>query len=89
MALVLVRKDLGDVVLTWPLGEAEAAARARMGDVEVLEESAYAHGRPKRATRIRKSSGRPAKPKTSVAAEAAKKAAPTKGADTDSTPEEE
>ena len=89
MALVLVRKDLGDVVLTWPLGEAEAAARAREGDVEVLKESAYAHGRPKRATRTRKGSGRPVKPKTSVAAEAAKKAAPAKGADTDSTPEEE
>ena len=89
MALVLVRKDFGDVVITWPLGESEAKARAHVGDVEILEESAYSHGRPKRATRTRKDSGRPVKPKTSVAAEVAKKAAPKKDADTDSTPEEE
>lgn len=79
--LVLVRYDLGDEFEITPRGRALAEAKG----LDVLEESAYDRTRGVvKPRRVRKRSGRPAKPHTSVSDEAAKKqAAVTESAPTD------
>lgn len=81
--LVLVRYDLGDEYEITPRGRAFAEANG----LEVLDESAYDRtGAVVKPRRIRKRSGRPAKPQVSVSDEAAKKqdkAAVTESAPTD------
>lgn len=78
--LVLVRYDLGDEYEITPRGRAFAEANG----LEVLEESAYDRaGAVVEPRRVRKRSGRPAKPHTSVSDEAAKKAAVTESAPTE------
>ena len=69
--LVLVRYDLGDEYEITPRGRALAEAKG----LDVLEESAYdPHtGAVVQPRRVRKRSGRPAKPQTTASDEAAKK----------------
>lgn len=68
--LVLVRYDLGDEYEITPRGRAFAEAN----ELEVLDEPAIDRtGAVVKARRVRKRSGRPAKPKTTVSDEAAKK----------------
>ncbi len=70
--LVLVRYDLGDEYEITPRGRAFAEANS----LDVLEESAYDRaGGLVKPRRIRKRTGRPAKPHTSVSEEAATKQA--------------
>lgn len=69
--LVRVTKTVGDTVLRFNVGRAEATAR---DDVEVVEESAYGvDGQPRPVERIDKRSGRPVKPRVTVDEAAAKK----------------
>ncbi|WP_181312465.1 hypothetical protein [Nocardioides campestrisoli] len=76
--LVLVRYDLGDEYEITPRSRAYAEANG----LEVLDESVTNRdGTQKKPYRIRKRSGRPAKPQTTVAEAAAKKAAGSKSAD--------
>lgn len=70
--LVLVRYDLGDEYEITPRGRALAEAQ----NLDVLDESPIGRdGRVKKAQRIRKRTGRKAKPQTTVSDETAKKAA--------------
>lgn len=72
--LVLVRYDVGEEYVITSRGRAFAKANG----LEVLDEPAVGRdGSVARTRRIRKSSGRPAKPKISVAEAAEKKAAQT------------
>lgn len=80
--LVLVRYDLGDEYEITPRGRAFAETHG----LEVLDEPAVGRdGAVKPTQRIRKRSGRPAKPKTTVSDEAAKQneAAVTESAPTE------
>lgn len=82
--LVLVRYDLGDEYEITPRSRAYAEANG----LEVLDEPlTNRDGTRKAPYRIRKSSGRPAKPKTTVA-DAAAKAAGSTSADQTNTEQE-